>query len=381
MAVPRLLIASVLLLLVGRIPPATGADIAAWVYDFPRWSGSQYEASVALLPPGTRQIYASVEDGPRFLLDDQFRAADIQRVVGAMRDQSGVAVHAILLQDTRWLDDPGGARERLTRILALNRFAPDRAFAGVHVDVEPHTLEDWECGGIPERRGLVEKLHTLLARLASAIPRPGKGGGGQLGLSAALPWWIGPLSAEIPEAAPRRFFESLDEIVLMAFGDPGGPLVGGTARALVDRLEDARLWRDIPAGKGIRVGLATYEYASADDLLAAIRELDRALTRHVGYRGTAIFHAAGSYGAPLAASLRGLVQDGAGRPVAGLRVKAGARQTATNRCGRFVFRDLPSSGLALEVGGFGSHRITVPVGGLTPGRELEIAPIVVRRLP
>ncbi|MBI4842545.1 MAG: carboxypeptidase regulatory-like domain-containing protein [candidate division NC10 bacterium] len=381
MPIPRLLAAIVTLVLVGSPRPVAAADIAAWVYDFPRWSGNQYEVPMAALPPATRQVYASLEDGPRFLLDDEFRAGDIQRLVGALRERFGIAAHAMILQDTRWLDDPGGARERLARVLALNRYAPDRAFAGVHVDVEPHTLEDWECGGIPERRGLVQKLQALLASLASAIPPSAKDGGGGLRLSAALPWWIGSLSAEIPEASPRRFFESLDEIVLMAYGDPGGPLVGGSGRALLERLEDGRLWRDVPAGKGIRIGLATYEYASAGDLLATIRELDKALGRHAAYRGTAIFHAAGSYGAPLVASIRGLVQDGAGQSVAGLRLKVGDRQAATNRCGRFVFRDLPSSRVDLEVGGAGIRGITVPVTGLTPGRELEMAPIAVTRRP
>ena len=365
----------------GGARPVAAADIAAWVYDLPRWSGNEYEARTAALPPATRQVYASLEEGPRFLLDDELRSGDIQRLVGVLRERSGITVHAMILQDTRWLDDPGGARERLARILALNRFGPDQAFAGVHVDVEPHTLEDWECGGIPERRGLVQKLQTLLARLGSAIPPPAKDGGGRLRLSAALPWWIGSLSAEIPEASPRRFFESLDEIVLMAYGDPGGPLVGGSARALLQRLEDGRLWRDVPAGKGIRIGLATYEYASASDLLATIRELDKALGRHAGYRGTAIFHAAGSYAAPLVASIRGLVRDGGGQPVAGARLKVGARQIATNRCGRFVFRDLPSSRVDLEVWGIGIQGITVPVTGLTPGWELEMAPIVVSRRP
>lgn len=381
MPIPRPLAAIVVLLLLGGTRPVAAADIAAWVYDLPRWSGNQYEARVPTLPPGTRQVYASLEEGPRFLLDDELRAGDIQRLVGVLRERFGIAVHAMILQDTRWLDDSEGARERLARVLALNRYAPDQAFAGVHVDVEPHTLEDWECGGIPERRGLVQKLQMLLTRLASAIPPPGKNGGGRLRLSAALPWWIGSLSAEIPEASPRRFLESVDEIVLMAYGDPGGPVVGGSARALLQRLEDSRLWRDVPAGKGIRVGLATYEYASAGDLLATIRELDGVLGRHAGYRGTAIFHAGGSYGAPLAASVRGLVQDGAGQPVAGARLKVGERQIATNRCGRFVFRDLPPPRADLEVGGIGLQSITVPVTGLTPGRELEIAPILVRRRP
>jgi|GEM_PF-1075388 len=378
---PRWLATLVLLLLVGSMRSAAAAGIAVWVYDLPRWTEGQREAKLAALPPGTRHLYASVEDGPRFLLDDEFRAADIQRVVGDLRERPGILTHAMILQDTRWLDDVEGARERLARVLALNRMRPDQAFAGVHVDVEPQTLEGWECGGIPERRILVQKLQDLLGRLASAVPPAGKERSGRLPLSAALPWWIGALSTDIPEASPRRFFESLDEIVLMAYGDPGGPRVGGSVQALLRRLEDARLWRDVPPGKGIRIGLATYEYASAADLLTTARELDRAFDSQKAYRGTAIFHSTGNYGAPLSASVRGLVQDAAGRPMARASVRVGERQTATNGCGRFVIRDLPTAGVALEVKASGFQGVAVPVAGVTAGEELEVAPIVLNRNP
>jgi hypothetical protein len=381
MRAPRLLAIGVLLLLLLGVRPIAAAGIAVWVYDLPRWTEGQWEARLAALPPGTRHLYASVEEGPRFVLDDEFRAADIQRVVGDLRERSGIQTHAMILQDTRWLDDVEGARERLARVLALNGTRPDQAFAGVHVDVEPQTLEGWECGGIPERRVLVQKLQGLLARLASAVPPAGKDRSGRLSLSAALPWWIGALSAEIPEASPRRFFESLDEIVLMAYGDPGGPRVGGSVQALLRRLEDARLWRDAPPGKGIRIGLATYEYASAADLLATARELDRAFDSQKAYRGTAIFHSTGNYSAPLSASLRGLVQDAAGQPVARASVRVGERRIATNGCGRFVIRDLPTAGVALEVKASGFQGVAVPVAGLTAGEELEVAPIVLNRNP
>jgi hypothetical protein len=381
MRILRLLARVALFLLLAGVRPAVAADIAVWVYDFPHWSKSQWEARMVALPPGTRHLYASVEDGPNFLPKNELQAADLQQLVGALRERSGLLTHATILQDTRWLDEPEGARERLDRILELNRAWPERAFAGVRVDLPFQTLEDWECGGIPEHRALLQKFQALLARMASAIPPAGKGGKGRLSLSAALPWWIGALPADIPEASPRRLFENLDEVVLTAYGDPGGPLVGGSGQALLARLEDDRLWKDVPAGKGIRVGLATYEYAGASDLSATVKELDRVLGRQKTYRGTAIFHSSGAYGAPLAASIRGLVRDAAGQPVARARVKIGQRQIATNRCGRFVARDLPAAGVTLEVGNLGFQGVSVPVAGLTAGQELEIPPIVLHRTP
>jgi hypothetical protein len=363
------------------VRPVAAADVAVWVYDLPQWTENQWQARSAALPPGTRHVYASVEEGPRFLLDDEFQAAHMQRLAGFLREHSRIAVHAMLLQDTRWLDDPAGARDRVTRLLQLNRYRPEQAFAGVHVDVEAHALEAWECGSIPERRGLIQKLQSLLAQLAQVMASPEKTSKGRPVLSAALPWWIGPLSADIPEASPGRWLESLDEIVLLAFGDPGGPLVGGSARALLRRLEDGHLWSGLPAGKGIRIGLATYEYASAGDMAATIRELDRALARQPAYRGTAIFHSVSSYGAPLTASVRGLVQDGSWQPVAGAGIRAGERQSVTNRCGRFTIRNLPLATATLEVGGIGLTSMSVPVMGLAPGSELELPPILVGRRP
>jgi hypothetical protein len=372
---------TILLVFFAAARPVAATDLAVWVYDFPRWSESQWEAKVAALPPGTRHLYASAEEGPTFLLQDEFRSGDIQRIVGALRGRPGILTHAIILEDTRWLDDAEGAQARLARVLALNRTYPDRAFAGVHVEVEPQTLEEWECGGIPERRVLIQKLQALFSRLASAIPTPGKGGSGRLQLSAALPWWIGSPSSDIPEASPRRFLDSLDEIVLMGFGDPGGPRIGGSAQALLPRLEDARLWQGIPPGKGIRIGLATYEYPSATNLLATARELDRVLGSQPAYRGTALFHSTGSYAAPLTASIRGLVRDATGQPVARASVKVGEGQTATNRCGRFVVRDLPATGVSVQVKTFGFRNVSVPVTGLTAGQELEVPPIVLDRNP
>jgi len=376
----HLMVLAVCCLAVG-VRPVAAADIAVWIYDLPQWTERQWGARSAALPPGTRHLYASVEEGPQFVLDDEYRAAQLQRLAGLLREHSRIAVHAMLLQDTRWLDDPAGARDRVTRLLQLNRYRPEQAFAGVHVDIEAHGIEAWECGGIPERRNLILKLQSLLTQLSQVMASQEKAAKGRPLLSAALPWWIGPLSADIPEASPGRWLESLDEIVLLAFGDPGGPLVGGSARALLRRLENGHLWSGLPAGKGIRIGLATYEYAGAADLAATIRELDGALARQPAYRGTAIFHSGGGYGAPLTASVRGLVQDATGQPVAGAGIRAGDRQSVTNRCGRFTFRNLPLATATLEVGGIGVGSVSVPVMGLVPGSELELPPIVVSRRP
>jgi hypothetical protein len=54
----------------------------------------------------------------------------------------------------------------------------------------------------------------------------------------------------VPNAAPAEWLTEFDEVVLMVYGDPGGPLVGESAAAILRRLDDERLWRSLPPGRG-----------------------------------------------------------------------------------------------------------------------------------
>ncbi|HWU40443.1 MAG TPA: hypothetical protein VN203_22575, partial [Candidatus Acidoferrum sp.] len=62
-------------------------------------------------------------------------------------------------------------------------------------------------------------------------------------------------------------------------------------------------------------------------------------------------------------------------------LKIGERQAATNRCGRFVVRDLPAAGVVLQVKALGFRSVTIPLEGLVEGQELGIPPIVLERNP
>jgi hypothetical protein len=66
----------------------------------------------------------------------------------------------------------------------------------------------------------------------------------------------------------------------MVHGDPGGPLVGESAGATLRRIDDARLWGDLPRGRGLRIGLATYEYPDP----AALETTNRKVYPHLAAR-------------------------------------------------------------------------------------------------
>ena len=219
--------------------------VATWVYDAHLWAPARVESELARVPGGARRLYVSVESGRRLVLDDPAAAARIGQLLDVAHGR-GLDVEAMLLQDPEWAADADGAVRRIERALAFHagrRAAGRPAFAGLHFDIEPHTEEAWQCADAGGRAEIVRGLQRVFAAVARRVAAEGGG----LRLSAALPWWLGPLSEHVREAAPAGWLADLDEVVLMVYGDPGGPLVGETPAAVIRRVDDARLWGDLPA--------------------------------------------------------------------------------------------------------------------------------------
>lgn len=274
----------------GARPRPPAPDTAIWVYGANRWTPDQQEAQLARFAAMAGRLYLSVEDGPRLLVDDP----DGARRLGALLDRAagrfGLAVEAMLLQDPSWVTDPAGAAERVMRVVAFHaarQAVGEPGFVGLHFDIEPHSEEAWPCASTEERTATIRSLQEVFRRARVAMragsPAP------PLTLSAALPWWLGHLSAEVASAAPAEFLVELDEVVLMVYGDPGGPLVGESAASVLRRIDDARLWRNLPPGRGLRIGLATFEQKDVTALRATMAEVAAGLAGRPGFRGVAIF--------------------------------------------------------------------------------------------
>lgn len=355
-------------------------DVAVWVYGAHRWSDVQLAAELSRLPGEAQRLYLSVEDGPRLLVDDPRDAARLAQILDATHDRFGLVVEAMLLQDPSWAFDPEGSATRAERVVAFHaaRRALGRpGFAGLHFDIEPHTEEAWACGSAEERRGIVRALQGTFARIAQRVRRLERGA--ELHLTAALPWWLGLLAEEVPEAVPSAWLDALDEVVLMVYGDPGGPLAGGSPDAVLARVDDGRLWAHLPPGRGVRVGLATYEYRDAPTLARAVREVSAGLADRPGFRGVAVFAHGQPFDAPLVTALAGQVVAPGGRPVAGARIRAGGRETLSNRCGLFGLRGLPAPSVTMTVEADGFATLHTAVAGLVPGRVRELGAVVLER--
>lgn len=357
-------------------------DVAVWVYGAHRWSRAELDRELSRLPGGTRRLYLSVEDGPRLLVDDPRDAARLAELLDVAHGRFDLAVEAMLLQDPSWAFNPEGAAERSARVVtfhAARRALGRPGFANLHFDIEPWspTEESWVCGDAHGRRAIVRALQATFAHVAQRVR--GSAYGSELRLTAALPWWLGPLSEEAPEAVPSAWLASLDEVVLMVYGDPGGPLVGGSSGAVLAKMDDGRLWTRLPRGRGVRVGLATYEYRDPESLDAMVREVKAALGDRSGFRGIAVFAHGQPFDAPLLASLEGRVVDPDGRPVAGAQIRAGDLEARSNRCGLFGLRGLPAPGIEITVEAAGFVPTRVSVIGLLPGRERRLGPVVLDR--
>jgi hypothetical protein len=366
----------------GAGPAADTPDTAIWVYGANRWTPAERDEHLARFATIARRLYLSVEDGPRLLVDEPDGGRRLGEILDRASGRFGLAVHAMLLQDPSWVADPVGAVERVTRVVAFHaaRRASGRpGFAGLHFDIEPHSEEAWPCAAAADRAAILRSLQDVFRR-ARAATRAGFPASGPR-LSAALPWWLGHLSAEVPAAAPAEWLVELDEVVLMVYGDPGGPLVGESGAAVLRRVDDARLWRNLPPGRGVRIGLATFEHRDVAALRVTIGEVTARLGGRPGFHGVAIFANDQVYDAPLVPLLEGRVLDMSGTPVAGARIRSAGHEVDTNRCGRFGFKGLPVDTVDLEITARGYASARVVVGRLVPGRVRELPPVRLERTP
>jgi hypothetical protein len=361
-------------------PPDT-REAAIWVYGAQRWTPEERDAHLARFAAVAGRLYLSIEDGARLLVDDP-DGARLGEFLDRATGRFGLAVEAMLLQDPGWVGDPTGATERVRRVVAFHaarRARGQPGFAGLHFDIEPHSEEAWACATPAERAATLQRLHEVFRRAHAAV-HAGAPAPAPL-LTAALPWWLGHLSIEVPNAAPSEWLAELDEVVLMVYGDPGGPLVGESTPAVLRRIDDARLWHNLPPGRGLRIGLATFEHKDLSALRANIAGVEAALGARTGFRGVAIFANDQPYDSPLVAFVEGRVIDASGAPVAGARLRGAGHEVLSNRCGGFGFKGLPFDGVELEITARGYAPARIGLGRLVPGRVRELPPVRLERAP
>ena len=313
-------------------------------------------------------VILSLEQGPELVLD---RAGGEELVACALRSlrqgRPRRSVKALVLQDPSFA---GNANlEALRRIDKLAAFARRNRglLAGAQVDIEPYTSEQWGCCTIEDRRALMREMHKVLGEARLRL-RP-------LPLGVVAPWWYAA-ARDLPEAAPAKLLEVADEIVLMAYGDEGGPLVGGTAARILERVDQPNIFPEKGRLRGrLHIALATYEFPSPDRLESELAQVRERLRRRHAFGGTAVFHAASAYDAKLLRFAGGVVADSAGKPLAGVEITSGTITAKSNGFGEFSLRGLGAEPAKAILRKDGFRERAVDIRPPAPGEQIELGTI------
>jgi hypothetical protein len=268
------------------------------------------------------------------------------------------------------LQDPGFVErtsEAVRRLSLLTQYARRQPVAAAVIDVEPYGDPDWTCAPSDQRRAVISRYRALLRGLHAAA--------GTLPLETAAPWWLTQMK-DVPEMHPAALFEDVSGMYLMLYADEGGPLIGGSAERIAERVPpDSAYFGQGPGHGRVYLGLATYETTSPDALNREVAALDRRYAKVPGFAGTAVFHAASAYNVPLVRMLDGQVVDAKGEGVAGAKVEFAGIKTYTSGCGYFSFRGLDTSAGELIVSSPGFEPQVRQVQIAPPGRETGLGVI------
>ena len=270
-----------------------------------------------------RTVILSVDQGTEFVLDRPDGSRELTCVLDFLHSH-GHSVKAMTLQDTVFLSNQ---REAVRRVEALSRFAasnPDM-ISSVVLDVEPDTHPRWDCGDYNMRSSILDEFRGLLRAVK---------GVSSLYVDAVVPWWFA-VQTMFPSVRIAALQGLIDGIYLMVYGEPGGPVVNGTAASVLNRLPPTILTslRD-----PVYLAIATYELKSPATEVQEAERLLSAYGSQPAFGGISVFRAGGEYDAPRQVLLVGTVVDAFGQPLIGAQVAFGRVRVPSNECGHFLLR-------------------------------------------
>lgn len=252
---------------------------AVWAYDLAKSTGENAAAVSRLAAFGFDLVFLSAgsgrisESGP-----DRECLADF---VTQARER-GIAVHAMILEDPVFTLTAKHSRalEHVRRVLAYNAAHPAAAFAGIHLDTEPHALPAWARATAEERENLLRQYVALLATVRDALAIGTADAGQKLILSAAIGWWYNAAADRgLPSGDAALLATHLDLLVPMVYGG-----IGRSVEDIVARVQDTV--RKAPT----IIGLGAQEFPTASALRQVIAGLEAySWVPATNFRGTAVF--------------------------------------------------------------------------------------------
>ncbi|WP_157240999.1 hypothetical protein [Catenuloplanes japonicus] len=246
--------------------PQTGAGARAM------WLWSRTEAAEVVpwaAAHGVTELFAYVETNVA-ATPQLARLAEIRR----RADAAGIRLIA-LNGEPDWVNDPAQAVAWRRAVTATG------LFAGLHVDVEPHVLPDWEAG----RATLGARYLSMLDRLRDGATLP---------IEADVAFWYGEVSVTGGGNLAAGILDRVDAVTVMSYRD--------TATGPNSMYEISRDWlaRGAQTGRKVRLGAetaplgdcahCTFAEEGATVLGTRLGALDTAAAGDEAYNGVSVQH-------------------------------------------------------------------------------------------
>ena len=189
---------------------------AVWLYDFETFDNAAVTAD--LRQRGIGCVFMSVSaqqlSGKNF---DKAYTSKLSSFIAAAGG-CGIAVHAMICEQPSYALTAShqAALDEIDGILAYCAAHPEASPDGIHLDIEPHALGQWQ--NAPDYTGEIQE--KILAQFLSLLDAARlKVPGTTLKLSAALPWWYDSKFREgiLASGNPSLFAARLDFAAIVSY--------------------------------------------------------------------------------------------------------------------------------------------------------------------
>jgi len=209
--------------------------------------------------------------------------------------RAGLEVHALLgsgyLKTETYVlpENRERARHMVQRVLDYNqRSLPGQRFTGIHLDIEPHVLDDWSS-----RREEYIRMWLQVSEMWMAMKRQS---GQRLIVSPAIVFWLDGIPVEhagVTKAASEHMQDIYDHVVLMDYRNralgPDGILSHGEQEIAYGRRIGKSVWLGLEFSPNEMAKL-TFDGQTIAHARRELRLVKQALAREPAFGGIVIHH-------------------------------------------------------------------------------------------
>ena len=280
------------------VPAWVGARQAIWVWeqDTLDWLKSPPQAAQAaqwMRGQGIAVVYLYAESHV-----DQDRLVEMPQAYADLLKtlrRSGLEVHALLgsgyLSTEKYVlpENRERARHMVQRVLDYNQRASlGERFTGIHLDIEPHVLDDWSS-----RREEYIGMWLRVSEMWMAMKRQS---GQRLIVSPAIVFWLDGIRVEhagVTKAASEHLQDIYDHVVLMDYRNralgPDGILSHGQQEIDYGRRIGKPVWLGLEFSPN-EIAKLTFDGQTLEFARRELRLVKQALAQEPAFGGIVIHH-------------------------------------------------------------------------------------------